>query len=105
MASISSVVWFIIGLVVVLYSKFVMSMTDKNLKVFVYVGLAFIIIGVFKFVVGFVLNRSKFKAKLSGSDSVVSEKTSSYKVVICPICGAKNYSFFNYCHSCGNKLK
>jgi hypothetical protein len=106
---ISGWIYLIFGLIISVYSRIVMQTTDKNLGFFFYVGLFLLVIGVFKIVFKLITNPKDKSFKDYSSERTEKYKTNqrnkSFNIINCPDCNTKNYSNYNYCHSCGFKLK
>jgi len=100
---ISGWVWLILGAIVAGYSQFVMRSTNSNLIFFFYVGLASLGVGIAKIVIKIILKNPKNRKKESSES--VRETNPQHQIILCPNCMAKNYNTFNYCQSCGHKLK
>jgi hypothetical protein len=109
------------GLFIVLVSALSLIFNSTNnpaMKLFLYIGILFLIIGIIKFLVknynkgALAKSEEKFASRLSGmpqknliSSSSLNEKFNKSPVVLtCSRCGAKNYSSSNFCHMCGKKL-
>ena len=100
---ISGWIWLILGAIVSGYSQIVMMKAKNNMLLFFYVGLVFIGIGVAKILIKVILKNPKNRKK--DLELPKESKSSSYKIIFCPRCKSKNYDSFNYCQSCGYKLK
>lgn len=105
--------WLIAGIAMAIYAQVILTRTQSTtaMKLFFYVGLLFIVIGIFQLVVKTILNKSpskKIEKKLNNNrvEKKVKSNVKETKFVIfhCPRCGAKNYNTFNYCQNCGYKL-
>ena len=99
---INPIVFIIVGLLISYFANFVDARTDnQGIALFFYVGLGFIIYGVFKIAIFFVL-KDKSKSK---KDSKPPHKVNVNRTIIsCPTCMTKHYSNSNFCHMCGTKL-
>lgn len=97
---IPSLVYIILGIVISVFSNFVSQRTENNgIIIFFYVGIGFVIFGVFKLILGFVL-RDKEKPVQQKKPKTIQNKS----IIRCHVCQAKHYSNSNYCHLCGTKL-
>ena len=80
----------------------VISWKIPSLTIFFYVGMLFVVIGVFKlaksYTVGDVVDK-----KDMGITSTASKKHP--EVTFCPKCRIPVYVTSNFCHHCGNRLK
>jgi sulfite exporter TauE/SafE len=110
-----SIPWFaylVIGILVSAFSKVIDSSTDsRGIMVFFYVGILFMLVGVGKLVIG---QRTKKTASHAPVQSAVQNSQSSqrnvasdhpHSVIACRVCQTKNYASFNFCHSCGSRLR
>lgn len=113
-------VWVVLGILMSLYARFIQSKVQKpSLGLFFWVGLGFVVIGIFKLVLGFV-----FKDKSNVALGTVSQSSNSKhavaeaerrklesgldkkeEIVACSRCGTRHFSASNFCHMCGNSLK
>ncbi len=96
--------WLIFGLAISIFSQIVKSKQDGNtaaMQLFFYIGLLFIVIGIFKIVIKLVLNPKKENYI---DTNIPTESNEKFKIILCPKCKAKNYASFNYCRNCGTKL-
>ncbi len=103
------------------------------MQLFFYIGLIFLGVGTIKLLIhlkkeGKFKSEEHFAESLAGRDAKVigrdSRDRARYeqqlerrrepqaqsgkpqpKIILCPVCGTKNYSTSNYCHMCGAKLK
>ncbi|MFT4260871.1 MAG: hypothetical protein ACMXX9_00375 [Candidatus Woesearchaeota archaeon] len=97
---IPSLVYIILGGAISFFSSFVNQRTENNgIILFFYIGIGFIIYGVFKLILKFVLKDKEEPIKQE-KPKVVQDKT----IIRCHVCGAKHYSNSNFCHLCGTKL-
>ncbi len=131
MAKISGWIFTAIGAGVALFSRYVQKRGGDGLGLFFWTGIVMIGIGIFKMVVGFIMNDKKaqeerdseknqksmfrygFNKDLERVDSseILKEKQRAMNsvqessIIVCPNCGTKHYSNSNFCHMCGRKLK
>lgn len=123
MSSKTSIPWWVyvfVGVFVSLYSSFIRSRDPSNASMtfFFYVGLLFILFGLGK--VAFLrVSRSNssgekrsYSADLSRQDRLLkakyeqrSQHPAQYNIISCPRCGARHYSYSNFCSRCGARLK
>ncbi|MFQ5621448.1 MAG: hypothetical protein ACE5FT_06415 [Candidatus Nanoarchaeia archaeon] len=89
--------WAFIGVgVVVTYVSYVLG--DKY-DLFFYVGLLFLVWGLFKLVLNYVMKSpSKVEEKAV-------ERRMEPNVIACPYCASSCYSSARFCHMCGGKLR
>lgn len=104
--SIPSFVYIVVGAAIAVFSRFVDSRTENaGIILFFYVGLGFVIWGVFKVLTNFVL-----KDRVIKDVSSLKQKKPDFKydvkksIVSCRVCQTKHYSSSNFCHMCGTKL-
>lgn len=78
-------------------------------QLFLFVGIIFLIIGVFKIVKKFILDENSSKLRKDFDYSKNKDDSSIKKpplsIIRCPNCTAQNYTTYNFCHHCGYKLK
>ncbi|MBU0667032.1 MAG: zinc-ribbon domain-containing protein [Nanoarchaeota archaeon] len=120
MAKIPGVAYIIVGIIISVYSKLMVSKTGKDpfLDIFFYIGAFFVFVGVVKIIFA----RSKKEKPINKFDSLQSmplkkqttpkqttpikpTQQTSQNVLFCPRCGAKHYSTSNFCHLCGSRLR
>lgn len=85
----------------VLVGAFVVFMSYNNAKLilFFYLGLAFLVWGIFKLSVGYLLKQP------TPVEERVIERKIQPEIVACPYCGAAVYTTARFCHECGGQLK
>ncbi|MCC7574687.1 hypothetical protein KO361_03795 [Candidatus Woesearchaeota archaeon] len=119
MVKIHGSVWMILGVLMAVYSKFIQSKIQKSsLSLFFWVGIGFVVFGVFRLIIDYVLSDSSKKSRKDNDvDSVLDrlkkEKDemsknhvySSKEIISCARCGTRHYSNSNFCHMCGYSLK
>lgn len=104
---IPALIWIVFGLVISIYSKIVdFNSNNPVMNIFFYIGLFFLVIGIFKIVFSYInssnnVNKKSFE---SANEQSISKKT-GLSIVRCPKCNARNYNTYNYCHNCGFKLR
>jgi hypothetical protein len=83
------------------------SFLIDGLQVFLYVGLLFLAIAVFKFIKDLILNKdiSAKEKVMSAIEKQEPKKEAPISIIRCPRCSAQNYTTYNFCHHCGFKLK
>ncbi len=106
MAQIPGVVYLIVGLVVIGYSRLIEAKNPAaNIKIFFWVGLVFLFIGVFKTIIHFVLARSstpELAAARGAAHKVIRQRVGGDATqLICSECGAKLHPKSRYCNWCG----
>lgn len=94
MAKIPSIVWIIVGAVMVGVSYRI----GKSMDIFFYVGLLFLTIGIFKIIVGFIIGDKKKKADKEAAEMKTHQFT-------CPRCRTVVASDFRFCPHCGNRIR
>jgi len=75
----------------------ILSYSNETLILFFYLGLAFLVWGMFKLGVGYLLREPKPEEEI--------EKKIEPQIVGCNHCGAAVYTTAKYCHECGGQLK
>lgn len=94
--------WIYLGAGVLIsgYATFVIYGTNvKNtaaMQLFFWVGCVFIAVGAIKYFLQRGDNEKPVKTKAGQSNK---------SIIICPLCGTKNYAASNFCHICGQRLK
>lgn len=129
---ISGFVYIIIGGIVAFFSNLVYTKSGTgSILIFFYVGLAFIVVGVFKLLKRYIFGRKKSD---DGTNSVFSQKRAKERndiltklinkdlasvdterrnpphmgqqqILACPQCGTRHYNTSNFCHKCGTRLR
>lgn len=107
-------IYLIIGAIISGYSKFVQLKNDNYIMTFFfYVGILFVVIGLFKIIVKFITSPKNKESEVeeefynspkkdfSGSIN----KNSNSRAIICPRCTARLHPKSRYCNWCGYKLK
>jgi hypothetical protein len=114
---------------------FVETTNSTAMKLFMYIGLGFIVIAIFKYVMRYMKSGSlkKTEEQVATNLSGIKDVEADYKkqlarqqhlqarnnpsqqqnprhqrqpqIINCPLCQTKNYSTSNYCHICGYKLR
>jgi hypothetical protein len=118
MVKIHGSVWMILGVLMAVYSKFIQSKVQKSsLSLFFWVGIGFVVYGVFRLIVDYILKDSSKKSSNNDVDSVLdrlkkekdemikNSDDSGKEIVSCARCSTRHYSNSNFCHMCGFKLK
>jgi ribosomal protein L40E len=100
MVKIPAIAYLLIGVLISVTSMYI-----EGLKLFFYVGLLFIAIGVFKIVVRFITKpkETTIEKKAEG----ISQQQQQYRqpgIKVCKNCGAGSYSQARFCYYCGTKL-
>ncbi|MFH1212189.1 MAG: hypothetical protein V1659_04670 [Candidatus Woesearchaeota archaeon] len=120
MASIPGPAWIIIGVVVGVFAWIVQKATQqKGMVLFIAIAGLFVFIGVIKTIWA----SSKKKRKSREKEEFPSYRTearaqfkpehypeqpsliSQNRIIMCHNCGTKHYSYSNFCHICGARLK
>ena len=106
------------GLLLIIVSSIVLIINFEDnpaMRLFLYIGIFFLIIGIIKFLIkkynkgSLIKAEEKFASRLAqipdkpSKPQLHSEKKSP-AIINCSRCGAKNYSSSNFCHMCGKKL-
>ncbi|MAE13612.1 hypothetical protein CMO92_03530 [Candidatus Woesearchaeota archaeon] len=110
MVSIPGWAYIIIGVGISWYSWFVNKATygsggNPVMKVFFWLGVLFIFIGVAK------IAAARFLRKTDPGESALSNTLAprqpirQQSVVLCPYCKGKTYGHGNFCHRCGGRLR
>ena len=115
---IHGLVYLVIGIAMIAITLFVQSKVQgSSIVFFIYVGIVFLIIGIYKLVTKYILGKEKnenitkelglhkrkyMKELLHNND--YTQNTGNKKIILCPNCSAKHYDTSNYCHKCGTKL-
>ena len=99
MVKIPGIAFLVIGAVVTAASMYL-----PNLKVFFYVGLAFIAVGIFKVLIRYMTKpkESAMEKRAEGVQAAQRQQRQNYKV--CPRCGAGSYPQANFCYHCGTRI-
>lgn len=112
MVRIHGLVYVLIGIFMSGYSRFIQSKADAPvLKVFFWLGIVFIVVGVFRLVLRYLFKDKKdsdsLKNKLNDvkKDNFSDNNSNSKEIVSCSRCMTKHYSNSNFCHMCGFSLK
>ena len=123
-------VYVVLGILMALYARFIQSKVQKSsLSLFFWIGIAFLVFGIFRLITSYVFNDKSTKEKsvpkvnprlealrlekqkfMSGSNSSSNSNVSnphndSREIVECSRCMTKHYSNSNFCHMCGASLK
>ena len=109
--SIPPLAWVIIGVIMAGYAWLTLHKTNnESMNLFIYIGILFVILGVIKYLLSLRKKPSKKTSSHHEAHQVHHPAQTHqqhhihHKIIICPVCGAKNYSTSNYCHMCGAKL-
>ncbi len=94
MAKIPWWLWLGVGAVIFIVS----SRTGEKMQVFLYIGMFFIIVGVFKMIVAFILGAQKQRARVEAKEIRTHQFT-------CPRCNSSIASDFGFCPHCGTRLR
>ena len=94
MAKIPWYLWIIVGAVMFGISYRI----GESLNIFLYVGLVFLVVGIFKMLVGFILGDKKKKAVKQAEEIRAQQFT-------CPRCRAVVASTYYFCPHCGTRLR
>ncbi len=86
------IIFIILGIIVSIVSDRVDQ--DGSMTLFFYLGIIFIIIGIAKLAIKFIMSPKKDY-----------ERKRTKKIILCPSCGEKHFETSNYCHKCGTKLE
>ncbi len=95
MAAIPSLVWLLIGAVVVGISWYI------GMPLFFWIGCAFIALGIAKLAIGFVLGKKETKQEKKTAGPVVQKHPPFYRCS----CGNPARITDNYCNYCGRRLR
>jgi len=95
--------WLVAGVAMAIYAQIILAKTPTMvaMKIFFYVGLLFIAIGIFQIIIKAVFSKPSKRIEREIESEI---KKPRFIVNHCPKCGAKNYNTFNYCQNCGCKL-
>ncbi|MEK6963884.1 MAG: hypothetical protein AABX70_05635 [Nanoarchaeota archaeon] len=98
MATLPWFIYMIVGALVSVYSRVVMGKSNVYaMKLFFGIGLVFFGIGLYKLILERL--RSKSLAKNEKSRPMDSS------IMMCKVCGTKNYATSFFCHICGAKIE
>jgi len=95
MAKVHGIAYLIIGIMISGFSYYI-GQTKEEFKLFIYVGLLMIIIGIIK------LAAKGIKSKKETKKHLHPHHTPS-QAVYCPKCGAALKATDNFCYKCGNR--
>ncbi|MAG39106.1 hypothetical protein CMO90_03380 [Candidatus Woesearchaeota archaeon] len=95
MTKIPGFVYFILGIIISAYSKYIEEKTKADfLTIFFYIGIFFIFIGIVKMIFAPSKTKKNFKHKKNYGH-----------IMLCPRCKTKNYNYSRFCHICSYRLK
>ncbi len=122
----NSLPWYsfvIVGAFISIYSKIVQLKDPENnaMTLFFYIGIIFLIYGFIKYSFNKTVKKEKkliTREKLSYSQQLRKQQLmmqkqmqqrnqtpAQYNIITCPRCGARNYSYANFCYKCGARLR
>lgn len=110
------------GLLITLVSGYGLLFTSlenkTSMQLFFFIGLAFIALAFLKILIKYIKsgNLKKDEERVAQKIGQIPQqelqeqaeqqaKLQQPKIIMCSLCGTKNYSTSNYCHMCGNKLR
>ena len=94
MAKIPWVVWLVVGI-----GMFIISyMVEEKMDAFIYIAMFFIVVGIFKMLVAFILGGKTRKARSEAQELVQEQST-------CPRCRLIVASTYRFCPHCGTRLR
>jgi hypothetical protein len=85
----------LVGLIVTSVSAYV----GQKLVLFFYIGLLFVVWGMFKYAVAYLTKQP------TTTEERKVEKTLRTPVIACPYCATSVYATARYCHLCGGRLR